>query len=391
MKSLKYAILFGLTIGVCSCSTDDVNEHRFENKIFINLEDPIENCVFKSGEEPSTAECELTVSTALKTEKEVTGKFVASPELKDKYNQIYSSEAELLPVEKCIIEKPEIKIPKGEIESSPVTIKFEGLEVLDRNKLYVMPVSLVDINGVDVLSSKTEKYFVFKGASLINVVADISENYFPVNWSDKSLVKSMKTITVEALIRVRDFGNAGGKKGENISTIFGREGEDYFLLRVGDAGFPRNQVQMVSPGDKKFPEYNSELGLQENVWNHVAVVWSAETGEQIMYVNGVEIAKSNNVEKNARIDLSEDCFIGRSFNDERWLEGEISELRVWNIKRTEDEIKNNIYTLNPTTPGLIAYWKFNDGKGKIVKDWSVNGNNITANKDLVWNKVALPE
>ena len=60
-----------------------------------------------------------------------------------------------------------------------------------------MPIELVDVQGIDVLSSKTKTYFIFKGASLINVVADIAQNNLPVNWNTPDLVRSMKTITVE--------------------------------------------------------------------------------------------------------------------------------------------------------------------------------------------------
>ena len=44
-----------------------------------------------------------------------------------------------------------------------------------------------------------------------------------------------------------------------------------------------------------------------------------------------------------------------------------------------------------STEGLVAYWKFNEGTGKQVKDYTANGNNITAENDLTWTKVSLPE
>ena len=69
----------------------------------------------------------------------------------------------------------------------------------------------------------------------------------------------------------------------------------------------------------------------------------------------------------------------------------VSELRVWIIQSTPEQIASSMYDVDPSTEGLVAYWKFNEGTGKQVKDYTANGNNITAENDLTWTKVSLPE
>ncbi len=52
-------------------------------------------------------------------------------------------------------------------------------------------------------------------------------------------------------------------------------------------------------------------------------------------------------------------FIGRSFNDDkRQLCGNIAEVRIWSVARTQQEIWDNMYSVDPQTEGLAAYWKF---------------------------------
>ena len=56
---------------------------------------------------------------------------------------------------------------------------------------------------LDFFESARTTYFIIKGAALINVVANIKENYFPIKWN--SDVSKMTTITVEALVRSDDW------------------------------------------------------------------------------------------------------------------------------------------------------------------------------------------
>lgn len=370
-----------------SCNNNDVEEHHFDNKLFINVANPVSELVFGAEGEAEVQSRELTLATALEAENPITATFVKNLSLVDTYNIIYGANALPLPGEMCTIEKPEATIDAGSITSAPVTISFSGLSALDRDLIYVMPIEVTNVTGIDVLASKTKTYFVFKGASLINVVADIAQNNLPVHWKSVDLVRAMKTITVEALIRVRDFGTVGGLKGEAMSTIFGIEGS--FLVRLGDSGFPQNQVQLVNPNGN-FPEGNSDLGLPSNEWVHVAAVWDATTGDRIIYTNGVAVASDKGASGSVNLN-SEECYIGKAWNDERWLDGEISEVRIWNVQRTPEQIVANIYSVDPASEGLVAYWKFNEGTGKQIKDHTANGNDITAENDLTWTQVSLPE
>lgn len=196
-------------------------------------------------------------------------------------------------------------------------------------------------------------------------------------------MSGLKTITVEALVRSSDW-EAG--RGNALSSVFGIEGT--FLVRIGDADRPRNQLQLVNPNGN-WPSPNAAPGLPVNEWVHIAVVWDATTGERIYYQNGEVVASDNAA--SGSVSLNSGCYVGRSYDDSRWLPGEISELRIWNIQRTQEQIASSMYTVDPTTPGLLAYWKFNEGSGNVINDATGNGTNLTGEGTPTWVNVELPE
>lgn len=56
------------------------------------------------------------------------------------------------------------------------------------------------------------------------------------------------------------------------------------------------------------------------------------------------------------------------------FEGKIDEVRFWNGMRTLEQInqfQNDTSLVNE--PGLIGYWRLNEGKGAIAHDKSIDG------------------
>ncbi|SHG35866.1 LamG domain-containing protein [Dysgonomonas macrotermitis] len=55
--------------------------------------------------------------------------------------------------------------------------------------------------------------------------------------------------------------------------------------------------------------------------------------------------------------------------------GSLDELRIWNQPRTWEQISDNMERkLSGAESNLVGYWRFDAGSGKIVVDYSVNGN-----------------
>ncbi len=213
----------------------------------------------------------------------------------------------------------------------------------------------------------------------------------------------------EAIVRVHDFHYAGPTSSyieEKLSTIMGVE--QHLLLRIGDTNFYADQLQVDGSGVSlgKFPEKNKGKLLSLEEWYHVAFTYDLETGIACIYVNG-QLQSQTQVAPTVKVinlglraidpDPETDArqfFIGYSYDAFRQLCGDISEVRIWSVARTQADIWRDMYDVeNPAEkPELRAYWKFNEGSGNIIKDWSQYGNDAVAHTDLKWNtSVEIPQ
>lgn len=383
MKFDKISLTLFLLAAVAftGCKNEDPAEHHFDNKLYISSAQLTDDLLIRDDIVSDSRT--ISARLALPAPEDVTVTFEGRPDMAARYNMVYGDNAVGLPAEYFSIPEKVISIGKGNVTGNDIVVNFTNTNELNGDLRYVLPVTVADIQGISLLESTRTVYFIFKGAALINVVADISEMYFPVNWSSSVNVSGLKTITVEALVRSSDW-EAG--RGNALSSVFGIEGN--FLIRIGDADRPRNQLQLVNPNGN-WPSPNAAPGLPVNEWVHIAVVWDATTGERIYYQNGEVVASDNAA--SGSVSLNSGCYVGKSYDDSRWLPGEISELRIWNIQRTQEQIASSMYTVDPTTPGLLAYWKFNEGSGNVINDATGNGTNLTGEGTPTWVNVELPE
>ncbi|WP_294082717.1 DUF1735 and LamG domain-containing protein [Proteiniphilum sp. UBA5384] len=373
MKRYSIYIMLLAMLLVVSCQSDN---DSFDNKLYIKSNTKVGEILFTGGDPDQ--EKVLQAEMAMPAEQDIKITYGVDNSLVDTYNEAYYETAELLPAGNYEWIETESIIYAGTVLSTESRILFKEFSQLDRDKVYVLPVTISDTN-IAVLKSARTYYYVVRGASLINVVADIDENYLSVKWTNPSVCNNLTQVTMEALIRVRNFDKM-------ISTIMGIEGS--FLIRIGDANFPSNQIQ-IATNFGNFPSSDVNKGLPVNEWVHVALTFDASSRTAIIYVNGKK--QSEDFLYISTVNLgNNNFFIGRSYDDNRWLAGEISECRIWNIIRSQEEIANNPYSVDPDSEGLVAYWKFDEGAGSTVKDHSGNGNNALANNTLKWTPVKLP-
>ena len=101
------------------------------------------------------------------------------------------------------------------------------------------------------------------------------------------------------------------------------------------------------------------------------------------------------------IDLTSDnsggFYLGASYGGGRTLNGYVAECRVWTRALSQSEIANNMNYVDPTSDGLLAYWRMNawepndSGSGNIVRDLTghgydaVGGSSNPTMMDTKWN------
>ena len=384
-KFLRYIPALVLALTMAACQNND--EEDFANKAYIDASSMVSETIVKGA--TVAQEKTVCITLARPAEADINATIDVNTSLFDTYVKAYYADAEnteLLPSDNYEVESNKVTVQKGSVKSDDAKFLFKNLGDLDREKVYVLPVS-VHTSDISLLNSASNYYFVFRGGALINVVTNMSKKYLTVHWADdyRSVVKSMSQITIEALLYPREFGKL-------ISTVMGIEGQ--FLMRIGDAGFPENQIQ-IATSKGNFPDSDSSKGLATNKWQHVALTYDAATGEWKIYVDGK--VQSEGTKNLGNINIlgngsDRDFLIGKSYDDARWFEGDMSEVRVWNVVRTQDEIKSSIYSVDPSTEGLVGYWKMDDNTSAFkVVDATGHGNDAEASTALEWRNVSLPE
>ncbi|MFV0546391.1 MAG: DUF1735 and LamG domain-containing protein [Bacteroides sp.] len=382
MKRNKLYLVSAFILSACAFTGCQSDTESFDNKAYINADSKINTILVKG----TVTQAERTIEIALaKPElQDVTLTYKIDASLVKQYNEAYYDHAVILPTDKYELPEPNVVIKAGSVRSAGTTVLFKAINELDRDLIYVLPVTIANAN-IGLLESARTTYFVFKGAALINVVADMEANNLHIDqWAKPEVVNNLSEITLEALIRARNYDRL-------ISTVMGIEGS--FLIRLGDAGFPSNQIQLATSRGN-FPSADSNKGLPVNEWTHIAVTYNSHTSEIKIYVNGK--LQSEGSKSLGTISLGKDgkdgFYIGRSYEDGRFLAGEFAECRIWNRALSAEEITapTHFYEVDPKSEGLVAYWKCNEGVGSEIKDETGNGNNLKAKNPIKWTSVSLP-
>jgi hypothetical protein len=145
-----------------------------------------------------------------------------------------------------------------------------------------------------------------------------------------------------------------------------------FLLRWQFNGSGRLHFQLTKPGLSQViqlidPAANTAYW---NEWHHFAGVYSAPQNYARLYVDGSLVAAAQGFGplQHSAADL---WFGGTLHHDTESFWGEIEEVRIWNVARTEAEIQGTM-NLSIVAPrrGLVGYWRLDEGQGQTTFDSS---------------------
>lgn len=384
---------FLLLAGAWGCGERDYGvDSPFENVVYLEAAKvrPESDFTFKNTLETATKD--LCVALAYPADGDVDVELTADPSQVAVYNARHGTDCRMLDARYWKMGASRVHIQKGEVLSAPVPLTFQSLTELEIDAKYLLPVRIASATGgVQMLASSSTLWYVVMRSSAITTAVSLKENYFEVPGFDAgsptaSVVNGLEKLTYEAIIKVDAFQ-------PSISSVMGIE--QYCLLRIGDSNFPNAQLQFCSPGDVKFPKADKTKVLLDKTWYHVAVTYDTENRVAVMYVDGREQSRLEDYGNGEAVSLGKQIRgkdflfkIGHSYGEPedytRQLDGSICEVRVWGVIRSQAEIFASMYDVDPGTPGLLAYWKFNEGSGDTVKDWTGNGNDAVAHNPAVW-------
>lgn len=415
MRNFNFIIRIAVLALLVSCNRFEPVDHVFDNCAYLDVSATSQTQAATFGNRVSSLEKHLCVALSYPSDKDVKATISVDASLTDAFNHRYGTDYQLLPEAYLDFSPVSVTIEAGKVNSEKVSIGFKNLMgqgedqtgAMEIDKTYLLPVRLSS-EDISTMDGSSVAYYLVKRSSAITVAAQLTDNWieFPLMDTPGKVADAyngLTSLTYEALVNVDRF-DLNNKDGVcNISTVMGVE--QYLLLRIGDANFERQCLQFDGSGNGsqfgKLPSKSDPAKkLYSGSWYHVACTYDQNERVARIYVNGklIDEVKEAGVAgptADNKITLAMRAlgmpeayqfFIGKSYNDFRPLQGKIAEARVWRVARTGDEIWKNMYRIeNPKDQkDLIGYWKFNDGEGNVVKDYSWVGNHGKAVGDIIW-------
>ncbi|MEY8685438.1 DUF1735 and LamG domain-containing protein [Bacteroides sp. AN502(2024)] len=346
----NYLIVGGIALLLCACN--DSESKLLEPKVYF------ENKEYNlSVEDDDVQTFDLTSRLSTMTSSQVDVSYtIADPSVVDEYNAKYGTAYEMFDASNVKMSSITSTIPSGKLYADNVTMELSGLKTLKKGKSYVLPVR-VQSASVPTLSGTSIAYFFLFKPIKITKVGKFSNTYISIKYPVGTYFSSF---TYEALIYVNNFASN--------NTIMGTEG--VMIFRIGDApGVPRDVLEAAGTQN-----YHTTEALKPGRWYHVALTYDQPSGKTGIYVNGSKWAGSDwglpGFDPNSDVGFN----IGKIPRfpwGERPLNGKMSEVRVWSVARTENQLKQNMMGVDPASEGLALYYKLDGSEiqeSGVIKD-----------------------
>lgn len=139
-----------------------------------------------------------------------------------------------------------------------------------------------------------------------------------------------------------------------------------FKLALGPGG-SLSVVVRTAAGEKSVE--TPPAVVRADHWQHVAAS-IAEAGVTL-FVDGKEVMKQSL--DAAPVFAGRPLVAGSASGNVEPFAGELDDLRVWSEARTGQQIRETMRKEVPSdAPGLVGYWRFDEGRGQVAVDWSRN-------------------
>lgn len=315
----------------------------------------------------------VAVRLAQKMTEDVEVEITFQPDLLVSYNEENGTEYLSLPEDK-LPQNMKVTIPAGNI-SGEYTFHIDNFETNGFN--YAIPVQLGNVLKGNVTCSDTQGRFIYLlnkplvvsvptfNGSVTSIKAEPAET----DWGLKP-----EKWTIETWIYMTGFNI-------NNQMFFqaGNQAKKYEIyIRYGDANKPYNYLQVKLFGG----QVDTARDLIPNIWYHWAFVW-----------DGTLLTIYRNGEKDVML-TPPTLQDGINFDYFRFAGGmrdqcSMSQIRLWNVARSQNEIKNNMcFGVNPKDPKLIGYWPLDNAENDTFKDITGNGHDakIPTGKIVKWEE-----
>lgn len=335
--------------------------------------------VIKFTVENTPASMNVTASATGIVSQDITVNFAVDTSLVSQYNAQVNGNYFAAPANAFTISGTSGVIRSGTNVSAPITVSIVSTDSLRDGRSYLIPVTITSVSGpLKVLETSRTVFLKIARVEQFNSI-DLS-NY---NFYDVDTFATPITNITQFTFEVKCFINSWHTGNPPISRLcnWGPADQTTFnLLRFGEAGSDTSQLQWINSAGGMFS--NTHFAL--NTWYNISCVCDGSTYK--LYING---NLDNSFAASGQSFTWGALELGMSYagyqNAQRFL-GRTAEIRFWNRPLSQTEIQQNLCGADPSAPGLVSYWKLNEGSGQTFYDATGNGRNIVWKKaPVVWN------
>ncbi|MBN1338905.1 MAG: VCBS repeat-containing protein [Bacteroidales bacterium] len=163
-----------------------------------------------------------------------------------------------------------------------------------------------------------------------------------------------------------------------------------FQLEIGPGNGGTNRVAVTGKG--VWVAQTGNDAIVNGQWNHIVYTRSGSgAGTHNIYVNG-KLQTLITDDPYPFIDNTSDKLIGSTDGSSGFFNGQIDEVRLWNIALDSIQIRENMHLpLTGQETGLVSYWQFNEGSGNETYECSLINNGTLINMaEENWDTSTIP-
>ena len=342
----NFAAFMALAAGLASC----VNPAEPYDAVYITQAQEEIELTLSVDEPPASAT--FSVSSSVKATENVDVTLAVTQNVIEAYNQKYGKNYVMAPEGTYQLSATTATIEAGYSVSDDIKVSITSLDGYQTGTQYCIPVTIESTSSMTPLEPSKTLLLVIKTPVVskgIRIAGSGSSNrYIIPGFANNQSLSALRETTLEAMVYVNSFASSD----PYISSIMGIEGT--CGVRFGDVKVPNNCVQ-ICHGNYQ-PAATTAL-CDAGKWYHIAAVWTTSSWD--IYINGQYITGTATAGETMNLAETGSCGfqLGASYSYGRMLNGYLSEVRVWSRALSQTEIANNMYYVDPTSDGLLAYWK----------------------------------
>jgi hypothetical protein len=353
-------------------------------KGFVNFKDQIlitgteTNPMVKFPVQEAGASISVTAYATNVVDNNITVNFAVDTSLVTTYNNENGGSYVPAPASSYVLSTNSGVITAGTNVSSPITVRVTSMDSLKDGVTYLIPITIKSVTGpLSVLEASRTIYLRIARVYTFNAI-DLTNTKFYYQYNFTNPDSDITQFTFEIKCNITAW-HTGSPPISRLCNWGPADQLTFNLLRFGESGSAQNQLQWINSSGSVF----SNTLFATGQWYMISCVYTGT--ECDLYINGVldsEFPAQNQVYDWGALELGMSYAGYQTAQEFLGLAGEV---RFWNRPLTATEIQAGLCGVDAAAPGLVSYWKLNEGEGNTFYDLTGNGRNMTWPVAPTWN------